>query len=59
MAADHIWIAWENIAHHVGTIYGHDISNELQNKIKVFIPKTEYTKDLQSKQKHSVELLNI
>ena len=31
----------ENIVHHVGTIYGHDISNELQEKTKVSIPKPE------------------
>ena len=30
-------ITWEKIAHHIGTIYGHDISNELQNKKIVMI----------------------
>jgi hypothetical protein len=25
---------WEKIVHHAGTIYGHDISNELLNKKK-------------------------
>jgi hypothetical protein len=35
--------AWEKITHHVGTIYGHDISNELQNKTCVTIAEPKYT----------------
>jgi hypothetical protein len=35
---------WEKITHHVGTIYGHDISNELQNKTKVTIPNQSIVK---------------
>ena len=34
----------KNIVHHVGTIHGHDISNELQKKKTVIIPKLEHTK---------------
>jgi hypothetical protein len=34
---------WEKITHHVGTIYGHDISNELQNKMRVTIAEPRYT----------------
>ena len=50
---------WGNIVHHVWTIYGHDISNKLQNKTELFIPKTEYTEYLQSKHKQRMELLNL
>jgi hypothetical protein len=34
---------WEKIVHHVGTIYGHDISNELQNRKPVTITEPTYT----------------
>ena len=47
------------IVHHVGTVYRHDIKNEVQNRKKVSIPNTEYTEDLQSKHKQRVELLNL
>ena len=50
---------WEKIFHHTGTFYGHDIINELQNKMKVFIPKPEYTEDLLSKHKQHVGLINL
>ena len=40
---------WEKIVHHVGTIYGHDISNELQNRKTVTITKPEYTQAVQDK----------
>ena len=50
---------WDNIVHHVRTIYSHEISNELKIKIKVFIPNTEYTEYVQPKHKHRVELLNL
>jgi hypothetical protein len=42
-AADQMRTTWEKIVHHVGTIYGHDISNELQNKKTVTILKPEHT----------------
>jgi hypothetical protein len=48
-AADQMRTTWEKIVHHVGTIYGHDISNELQNKKKVIIPKPEHTQDVLDK----------
>ena len=47
------------IFHHVGAIYGHDISNELQKKINLSIPKPEYTEDVQQKQINNVELINL
>ena len=34
---------WENLVHYVGTIHGHDISNELINKKTVHIPKPDHT----------------
>jgi hypothetical protein len=33
---------WEKIVHHIGTIYGHNISNELQNKKTVTIDEPEH-----------------
>ncbi len=45
-AADQMRTTWEKIVHHVGTIYGHDISNELQNKKRVIITKPEHTQDV-------------
>jgi hypothetical protein len=40
--ADQMRNTWEKITHHVGTIYGHDISNELQNKTLVTIAEPQY-----------------
>jgi hypothetical protein len=40
---------WEKIVHHVGTIYGHDISNELQNKKTVIINEPKHTQDMLDK----------
>ena len=52
-------MTWENIVHNVGTIYGHDIRNGMQNKTKVSIPKPDYTEDVQSKHKQRVEVLSL
>ena len=41
--ADQMRTTWENIINHVGTIYGHNISNELQNKKQIEIPQPKYT----------------
>ena len=54
-----MWITWDKKVHHDGTIYGHDINNEMQNKTKVSIPKPEYTEYLQSKHKQCLELLHL
>jgi hypothetical protein len=48
-AADQMRTTWEKIEHHVGTIYGHDISNELLNKKYVSIPEPEYTQETLAK----------
>jgi hypothetical protein len=42
-AADQMRNTWEKITHHVGTIYGHNISNELQNKTLVTVAEPQYT----------------
>ena len=34
---------WEKLVHHVGTLHGYDIKNELPNKNTVIIPKPEHT----------------
>ena len=39
-AADQMRTTWEKLVHHVGTIYRHDISNELQNKKTVVFSKS-------------------
>ena len=38
-AEDQIRMTWENTVHHVSTIYGHVISNELQKKEKCLHPQ--------------------
>ena len=37
---------WEKIVHHVGTIHGEDISNELQNRATVVVLKPQYSDDV-------------
>ena len=41
-SANQMRTSWEKLVQYVGTSYGHDISNELQNKIEVILPETEY-----------------
>ena len=48
-AADQMRTMWEKIVHHVGTIHGHDVSNELLNKKIVSIPEPEYTQEVLDK----------
>ena len=50
---------WEKIVHHIGTIYGHNIINEVNNKMKALIPNPEYTEDVQFKHKHRGKILNL
>jgi hypothetical protein len=45
-AADQIRTSWENLAQYVGTNYGQDISNELQNKITVILVEPVHTDDV-------------
>ena len=41
-SADQMITSWEKLVQYVGTSYGHDISNELENKIAVVLPEPEY-----------------
>ena len=41
-SADQMRNSWEKLVQYVGTRYGHDISNELQNEIAVVLPEPEY-----------------
>ena len=42
-AADQMRLMQEKIAQYIGTKYGEDISNELQNKLRVVIPTPSYS----------------
>ena len=48
---------WEKIVNHVRTIYGHNISNELQNKKRIKIPQPEQTHQVKYKHLKRVERL--
>jgi hypothetical protein len=45
-AADQMCTSWEKLAQYVGTNYGQDISNELQNKITVILVDSVHTNDV-------------
>jgi hypothetical protein len=45
-AANQILTSWENLAQYVGTNYGQDISNGLQNKITVILVEPVHTDDV-------------
>ena len=42
-AADQMRILWEKLVQYVGTNYGQDISNELQNKVTVILAKPTHS----------------
>ena len=48
-ATDNIRTTWEKIVHHAGTIYGHDISNELQNRKTIIIEEPKHTQEVLDK----------
>ena len=52
-SADQMRNSWEKIVHHVGTIHGEDISNELLNRTHLEIPKPVYEQDILDK--HAVD----
>jgi hypothetical protein len=56
-AADQMHTSWEKLAQYVGTNYGQDISNELQNKITVIIFEPVHTADVLLK--HSLREIMI
>jgi hypothetical protein len=45
-AVDQMRTSWENLAQYVGTNYGQDISNELQNKMTVILIEPVHTDDV-------------
>jgi hypothetical protein len=45
-AADQMRTSWEKLVQFVGTNYGQDISNELQNKIPVILSKPVHTPEV-------------
>jgi hypothetical protein len=53
-ATDQMRTTWEKIVHHVGTIYGHDISNKQLNKKTVLIPEPKYTPEVLAKHQDRV-----
>jgi hypothetical protein len=51
-AADQMCTSWEKLVHYVGTNYGQDINNELQNKVWVVLTEPVHTNDVLAR--HSV-----
>jgi hypothetical protein len=56
-AADQMSTSWEKLVQYVGTNYGQDINNELQNKVWVIITEHAHTKD--GLERHSVREIMI
>jgi hypothetical protein len=48
-AADQICTSWEKLVQYVGTNYGQDINNELQNKVWVVLTEPVHTDDVLSR----------
>ena len=48
-AADQMRTTWEKVVQYVGTTYGQDISNELQNKNTVTIQEPTHTQDVMNR----------
>ena len=44
-SADLMRTSWEKLVQYVGTTYGQDISNKLQNKVRVRIPEPTHLTD--------------
>jgi hypothetical protein len=56
-ASDQMRTSWESIVQYVGTNYGQDINNELQNKIPVVLIEPVHTNDVPTR--HSVREVMI
>jgi hypothetical protein len=56
-AADQMRTSWEKIVQYVGTNYGQDINNKLQNKVWVILTEPVHTKDVIAR--HSVREVMI
>ena len=48
---------WDKIVNHAGTIYGHNISNELNNKKQIEITQHEHTHKVKDRHLERVERL--
>jgi hypothetical protein len=48
-SADQMRLSWEKLVHYVGTNYGQNSSNELQNKITAIIVKPVHTDDVMAR----------
>ena len=46
VSADQMRNSWEKLVQYVGTSYGHDISNELHNKVAVVLPEPDYNPEI-------------
>jgi hypothetical protein len=46
---DQMNTSWEKLVQYVGTNYGQDISNEIQNKVRLTIPKPTYSAAIMTK----------
>jgi hypothetical protein len=55
--ADQMRTSWENLVQYVGTNYGQDINNELQNKVWVILTEPVHTNDVLAR--HSVREVMI
>jgi hypothetical protein len=55
--ADQMLTSWENLVQYVGTNYGQDINNELQNSVWVVLTEHVYTDDVLAR--HSVREVMI
>jgi hypothetical protein len=56
-AADQMRTSWEKLVQYVGTTYGQDISNELQNKVTVTLAEPVHTAEVLTR--HAVRELMI
>jgi hypothetical protein len=56
-AADQMQTSWEKLVQFVGTNYGQDISNELQNKIPVMLTEPVHTPEVLAR--HAIQELMV
>jgi hypothetical protein len=50
---------WEKIVHHIGTINGHKVSNELQNKKTIPVTKPVHSQEVLDKPQDRVSTYNV
>jgi len=56
-AADEMRTSWEKLVEYVGTTYGPDISNELQNRQEVVIPQPFHSLAIMTRHAHRVTMI--